>query len=246
MGKEVIDRLTVTRRPQGMPVMYQSWRKLLFMHWPLPPQALRPFIPPPLEIDTFDGQAFIAIAPFTVRQARPVFLPPIPWLSDFDEVNVRSYVQYQGVPGVWFFSLDASSSLAVLGARLSYHLPYFSAATRVREEGDRISYRLRRLGAGQARAELEAVWRKGPLLGEAKEGSLEFFLAERYCLYAADRGRLYRARIHHHPWQLQGAGLDSLHSTMIEAQGLPRVAGSPLLHYCERQDTAIWPLHRAG
>lgn len=242
MPPEQIDRLSIRSRPHDMPVMYQSWRKLLFMHWPLPPQALRPFIPGRLEIDTFDGQAWIGITPFTVNNTRPVFLPPIPLLSDFHEVNVRTYVQYRGVPGVWFFSLDAASSLAVLGARLAYHLPYFTARMSLKEQGDRILYSSRRVGSGQAPAQLEAAWQKGALLGEARAGSLEFFMVERYCLYASAGGKLYRALIHHPPWQLRQARLEKMESTMLEAQKLPLPAGAPLLHYSEEQDTGVWPL----
>lgn len=245
MPHQIIDRQGIRRRPEGLPIMYQSWQRLLFMHWPLPPQVLRPFLPPSLEIDTFQGEAWIAITPFTVKNARPVLLPPIPWLSDFHEMNVRTYVHHQGVPGVWFFSLDAGSALAVLGARLSYHLPYFRAQMEVTEQQEgRVSYRSRRLGEGEAPAQLEAVWEKGPVLGEAQEGSLEFFLAERYCLYPSKRGRLYRALIHHRPWRLQQATLATLRSTMFEAQKLPTPAGAPLLHYSEQQDTAIWPPKR--
>lgn len=238
-----IDRMTIRQRPAGMPVMYQSWQKLLFIHWPLPPESLRPHIPPQLEIDTYDGFAWIGITPFTVRDARPVFFPPIPFLSDFDEVNVRTYVHYDGVPGVWFFSLDASSAFAVFGARTAFHLPYYTARMSLKEEGDQIFYRSRRLRSTPP-SELEASWVKGEMMGEAAPGSVDFFLAERYCLYAVEGQDLYRARIHHVPWKLQKARLISFRSTMLQAQGLPTPAGTPLLHYSEVQDTGIWPIKK--
>jgi uncharacterized protein len=241
---ETIDRETIRRRPSGMPVMYQSWCKLLFMHWRLPAELLRHHVPEQLDLDTYDGDAWIAVTPFTVRNARPAFVPPIPVLSDFHEINVRTYVHCNGIPGVWFFSLDASSLLAVVGATSVYHLPYHTAHMTLKERGDEIFYSSRRVGAGAAQARIEASWRKGEMLGEAKPGSLEFFLVERYCLYALHDGSLYRARIFHEPWRLQGAQLLSCESTMIEGQDLPKPAGIPLLHYSERQDTAIWPLHR--
>jgi uncharacterized protein len=224
--------------------MYQSWQKLLFMHWQLPPEALRPFIPKDLEIDTYDGAAWIGVTPFVVRNARLALVPPIPFFSDFEEVNVRTYVHYHGVPGVWFFSLDASSALAVFGAWLAFHLPYFTARIRAREEGNQLCYQSRRLRHPSQPSELEASWRRGPALGAAQPGSLEFFLVERYCLYAVNGGRLFRARIHHPPWKLQRATLTALRSTMIEGQGLPQPAGEPLLHHSEVQDTAVWPIKR--
>lgn len=239
-----IDRLTIRQRPRSLPVMYQSWRKLLFMHWKVPPELIRPHLPDRLQIDTFDGFAWIGVTPFIVRNLRPVCLPPLPWLSDFNEVNVRTYVHHDGVPGVWFFSLDADSLLAVAGASATYRLPYRHARIRFREEKEQIYYSSRRIFYPNEPAELELSWRKGEMLGEAEADSLEFYLVERYCLYAAAGTDLYRARIHHPPWQLQRAELIKLRSTMLEAQGLPGPAGEPLLHYSEIQDTAVWPLQK--
>jgi uncharacterized protein YqjF (DUF2071 family) len=107
--------------------MYQHWGKLLFLHWPVRAESLRPLIPDPLVVDTFDGAAWIGITPFTMWGMRPVFLPPIPFLSESHELNVRMYVQLDGVSGIWFFSSDASNPIAALGARSTFHLPYFSA-----------------------------------------------------------------------------------------------------------------------
>lgn len=132
--------------------MHQSWGKLLFMHWQLPAEALRPFIPARLSIDTFRGQAWIAATPFTVWDARPVFTPPLPWLSDFHEINVRTYVHLDGVPGVWFFSLDANSLVAVLGARTFFHLPYHVAQINLAQEGQTHPLQLNAGRSGRLRA----------------------------------------------------------------------------------------------
>ena len=123
----IIERLSVRVRPPGLPIMYQSWGDLLFMHWPVPAESLRPLIPEPLAIDTYDGVAWIGLTPFTMWGLRPVFAPALPFLSKSHELNVRTYVHLDGVPGVWFFSLDANNPLAVLGARSAFHLPYFRA-----------------------------------------------------------------------------------------------------------------------
>jgi len=226
--------------------MYQSWRKLLFLHWQLPSHLLRPHVPAALSIDTFNGHAWIAITPFVVRNLHPVFSPAIPWLGDFNEINVRTYVHFDGVPGVWFFSLDADSLLAVFGARAAFRLPYHTARITVREEKEQIFYTSSRSAVSAPSAQFEASWKKGGTLGEAKPGSLEFFLVERYCLYAVDDTGLYRARIFHKPWQLQRAVLTSLSSTMIESQGLPQPEGNPLLHYSESIDVSVWPLKRVA
>jgi uncharacterized protein len=240
-----IDRVSIRDRPSSFPIMHQSWQKLLFIHWELPLELLRPHIPERLTLDTYEGKAWIAVTPFTVKGARPVLLPPIPCLSNFHEINVRTYVHFEGVPGVWFFSLDASSTLAVMGARAGFSLPYHTASMSLSEQGSDVFYSSTRKGTGKS-VGFEANWRKGKLLGEAEVDSLEFFLVERYCLYAASGNTLYRSRIHHKAWQLQSAELVTCRSTMLEGQGLPRPTGAPLVHYSERQDSTIWPLQKVG
>ena len=146
MTKEPVnesDRLLVRTPPPGQPVMYQNWGSLLFLHWPLPAESLRPLIPKPLALDTFDGAAWIGITPFTMWGIRAAFLPPIPVLSESHELNVRTYVHLDGVPGIWFFSLDASNAVATLGARLTFHLPYFHARMRLERRNDTTLHFLR-------------------------------------------------------------------------------------------------------
>lgn len=155
---------------------------------------------------------------------------PTPFLSRSHELNVRTYVHLDGVPGVWFFSLDANNRVAVLGARLAFHLPYYGARMDLQRRDRTVRFASRRTDRRDAPAEFEAAWASGEELGEAGPGSLEFFLVERYCLYSAQKGRLYRARIFHRPWSLRGANLLSCRSTMLESQGLPAPGGEPLLH----------------
>lgn len=227
--------------------MHQKWGKLLFMHWRIDQKLLRPLIPEALEIDTFDGSAWIGVVPFTMWGIRASFLPPIPGTSAFHELNVRTYVHHQGGPSVWFLSLDAANKLAVWGARKFYYLPYFNAQMSLVQTGNTISYSSVRKDRRGEPAELQATWTIGDALPRpsgSASGSLEFFLTERYCLDTEHDGQLYRARIHHHPWPLQNAELISLNSSMIESQGLPTPEGDPLLHYCEEIRVDIWPLRK--
>lgn len=237
-----IDRLSIREHPSGSPIMYQTWGKLLFMHWPIPADLLRPLIPQGLEIDLFDGTAWVGMTPFTMWDVRPVFLPALPGLSEAHELNVRTYVHFNGVPGVWFFSLDANHALAVLGARLMYHLPYFTARMSLKQQDQTIAFTSTRTDSQGPPAEFEATWKIGEALGEAEPESRDFFLIERYCLYAADGDQLYRARIWHRPWPLQSAELQSCRSSMIESHGLPSPQGGPLVHYAEELKVSIWPL----
>ena len=240
-----IDRLSVRTRTPGRPVMYQSWGGLLFMHWPMPVEEVRRLIPEPLAIDTFDGVAWVGVTPFTMWDARPAFLPALPVLSRSHELNVRTYVHLDGVPGVWFFSLDANNPLAVRGARLAFRLPYFDARMSLEQREHTIYFNSERTHIRAPSAGFEAAWDVGDSWGQAEPGSLDFFLIERYCLYSAHRGRLYRARIFHRPWPLCGARLLSCSSTMIESQGLPSPEGEPLLHQqAEPLRVRVWPPHR--
>jgi len=237
------DRLAMRQRPKGWSIMHQNWGKLLFMHWPLDEDLLRPLIPAPLEIDTFGGSAWIGVVPFTMWGIRALFLPPIPGTSALHELNVRTYVHYQGLPSVWFLSLEAANRLAVWGARTFYYLPYFNAQMSLAQTGNTIYYSSSRSDPREAPAELEATWIIGEALPPASAGSLEFFLTERYCLDTEHKGKLYRSRIHHQPWPLRSAELLSLNSNMIESHGLS-AQGDPLLHYCEELSVDIWPLRR--
>ncbi|HJU53811.1 MAG TPA: DUF2071 domain-containing protein [Pyrinomonadaceae bacterium] len=239
-----LDRLAVRERPEGQPIMHQDWGKLLFMHWRMDEGTLRPLIPERLTIDTFDGSAWVAITPFTMWDIRafPPYLPPVPGLSSMHELNVRTYVHLDKVPGVWFFSLDANSSVAVTTARMFFHLPYYTAEMSLEQEEATIIYSSRRTERDAPAAELDATWQTGEKLPYSYPGSLEFFLTERYCLYAAHKQKLYRARIHHEPWPLQKASLSSLDSTMLESQGIPTPKGAPLLHYAEEISVDIWPI----
>jgi len=239
-----LERLAVRERPGGQPLMHQSWGKLLFMHWRIDAAQLRPLIPEELEIDTFDGSAWVAVTPFTMWDIRalPVFLPSLPGFSTMHELNVRTYVHLDRVPGVWFLSLDCNNAAAVLAARTFYFLPYYNADIELDEEDQTIAYSLVR--SDEPPAELSAVWTIGETIPFSHPGSLEFFLTERYCLYSERAGELYRARIYHEPWPLQQAILSSFRSTMIESHGLPTPKGEPLLHYADEIKVDIWPLKK--
>jgi uncharacterized protein YqjF (DUF2071 family) len=247
MGKKQLtdlDRLAIRERPKGQPIVHQDWGKLLFMHWRIDEKHLRPLIPERLQIDTFDGSAWIAVTPFTMWDIRafPPYLPPVPGLSSMHELNVRTYVHLDNVPGVWFFSLDANSVVAVRTARAFFHLPYFNAEMSLEETVETIIYSSTRTEGDAPAARFDATWKKGETVPFSHPGSLEFFLTERYCLYSAHKQKLYRCRIFHEPWPLRQAELSTLDSTMIESHGLPTPKDEPLLHYAEEVNVDIWPL----
>jgi len=224
--------------------MHQKWGKLLFMHWPIDANLLRPLIPAGLEIDTFDGSAWIAIVPFTMWDIRafPPYVPAMPGLNAMHELNVRTYVHLNGTPGVWFFSLDCNNAAAVFGARTFYYLPYYNSELTLEQADSKIDYSLDR--TDKPKANFRATWHIGTSLPTSEPDSLEFFLTERYCLFSEHKSELYRSQIHHQSWPLQTATLDSHTSTMIDALNLPEPTDPPLLHYAEEIAVEIWPLHK--
>lgn len=217
--------------------MTQSWHDLLFAHWRVDERRLRKHIPAAFDIDRFDGSAWLGIVPFTMTNVSARGVPPVPWLSAFPELNVRTYVKPRdGKRGVFFFSLDAGRLLAVLGARAMFRLPYFAASMRVTHRGDVVHYESRRRGGPVFAASYEPA---GPVF-TAVRGSLEFFLTERYCLYHVDPfGRPSRLHIHHAPWPLQPARAEIAENTMTDGLGI-RLEGAPLLHFAKRLDVVAW------
>ena len=234
-----VDRLKARHRPPGQPVMHQAWGKLLFMHWRIDESLLRPHVPESLEIDTYGNSAWIAITPFTMWDIRgvPPYMPAIPGLDSMHELNVRTYVHHNGVPGVWFFSLDANSAPAVLAARTFFHLPYYNSDIKI-EGKTKIKYRLDR--RDEPRAEFKATWSVGDPLPQSQPGSREFFFTERYILYTEHDDELYRARIYHEPWELYEAELTSFGSTLLEPFQIPQPKTQPFVHYAEKISVDIW------
>ena len=229
-------------RPWAMPdapwVARQSWVDVLFAHWPVDPAAGRPLVPGDFDLDCYDAAAWIGIVAFKMRNVAPRGVPALPWLSAFPELNLRTYVRAGGRAGVYFFSLDAGRTLAVLAARRAFNLPYFRASMHV-AAGRVITYRSRRRGADAA---FTAIY--GPAGGEASEpacGTIEHFLTERYCLFNLDhRNRPYRLDIHHRPWQLQRAHADISRNTVAAAHRLSLPSTPPTLHFAARQDMVMW------
>jgi uncharacterized protein YqjF (DUF2071 family) len=249
-----IDRVAPTVRPDRRAVMRQDWHHLTFLHWVVPAERLRPLVPAGLELDLFDGKAYVGLVPFTMTGVRPVGVPPVPLLSSFHETNLRTYVHVGGRdPGVWFFSLDAASRLAVIGARTWFHLPYYFARMSVTVSGrggaavpDSVAYASERRWPAPVPATCAVRCAPRGAPGLARLGTLEHFLAERYLLYASRRDRLYRGQVHHAPYPLQPAEISALGETTLAAAGLPHPDDPPLAHYARVVRVEVFPLQRVG
>ena len=204
------------------PLGLQRWRSLLFVHWEVPVSTLRPLIPPALEVDTFEGRAYVGLIPFDIPEMRPLKpLPPIPTSARFLETNLRTYVKWQGQPGIWFFSLEAESTLAVLGARAGYGLPYFKADMHCESASDRVFYRSERRWPGGRPALLNVDYQVAAPIGLAAPGTLEHFLVERYVLYARHPLLgLVEGRVRHQPYPLRQARVGQLQESLLSAAGI--------------------------
>jgi uncharacterized protein YqjF (DUF2071 family) len=227
-----------------------TWRDLLFAHWPVPAEIVRPLIPPSLELDLFDGHAWVGAVPFLMENTSPRFVPPIPGLHAFPELNLRTYVtspdEGEDKPGVWFFSLDAGQRLAVRTARAFFHLPYFDARFEIRD-GPEIVYRAQRTHRGAPAASFDASYRPVGPTYRSTPGSFDSWLTDRYCLYSADgAGVVYRGDIDHEPWPLQPAEAEIRVNTLGEWLGI-RMEGEPAaLHFARRLDVHAWLIEPAG
>jgi uncharacterized protein len=222
-------------------VMRMRWVDLLFAHWPMPVDALRPLVPASLEIETFDGTAWLGIVPFRMEDVAPRFLPAPPLAGRFPELNVRTYVRHRGRSGVWFLSLDAGNRLAVEGARLGFHLPYFLARMSAQRRDGWIEYRSQRVDGRGAPAALEGRYRPiGPPVASVP-GTLDAWLTERRALFAVDsRGHVMLGRIRHPRWPLQPAEAEFPVNTMASAHGVALPGVPPLLHFARRMDVQGW------
>jgi uncharacterized protein len=228
--------------PPGRWSQAQTWENLLFAHWRVDERELRRLVPASLELETHDGSAWLGVTPFRVSGLRLRGMLPMPRVSSFLELNVRTYVRFEDKPGIYFFSLDADSALAVEGARRLYKLPYFRALMSARIVGDRIEYSsARREGPARPFVFQARYWPQGEPFAAAP-GTLDYFLTERYCLYTIDeRSRVCRAEIHHPVWLLQRARAE-IEANSMAPPGLRLPDDEPLLHFSRRQDVVVWPL----
>ena len=241
----VIDRISPTLRPHRRVVMRQSWHDLLFLHWEVEAEELQKLLPPSLTVDTFEGKAYVGLVPFTMTDVRPIWSPSIPPMSNFHETNVRTYVHVDGAnPGVWFFSLDAANQIAVKIARALWKLPYHFASMSLRKEGNLIRYSTTRLSPpplpANCKVEYEVVGDVRPALPD----TLEFFLAERYLLYAQSGKDLLRGQVYHTPYPLQSAIVKSLEENLVLAAGIHRAQTDPLAHYAKGVNVEVFGLAR--
>jgi uncharacterized protein YqjF (DUF2071 family) len=243
-----VDACVPSAAKGGPWVLAMGWHDLLFAHWRVPTEVLRPRIPAALEIDDFEGEAWVGVVPFRMSGVRPRFVPSMPGLSWFPELNLRTYVRHEGRAGVWFFSLDAASRVAVRLARATFHLPYFDARMSCTpRDGGGIEYESVRIHRDAPAAVFKGSYRpKGPAFA-SRPGSLAHWLTERYCLYSADAaGRVYRGDVAHEPWPLQEAEAALERCDMTRLLGWELPGESPHLLFARGIHVrASWPVRMA-
>jgi uncharacterized protein YqjF (DUF2071 family) len=232
-----LDRISPTRRPEGANAGTQRWRELLFVHWALPLDAVRPLVPKEIELDPWDGRAWVGLVPFRMEEIRPSWLPKALSL-DFLELNLRTYVHYRGRPAVWFFSLEASSWLAVRAARTGWSLPYHHARMSTSREGDRVRFASMRRSDG---SRFDVTYDVGEALGPSTPGTHDHFLLERYLLLSQRHGAILEGQVHHTPYVAHRARIESIHDDLIAAAGMPRPSGAPdAVHFSPGVDVEVF------
>ena len=236
--RQLMERQQPTRRS---PVMFQRWSRLLFLHWSHSPDVVQLTLPRGLQADTFEGNAWVGIVPFFMRGVRPAGLVSVPGISNFLEMNLRTYVRDMcGRPGIWFYSLDANQALAVCLARAVFALPYEFAEMSARVSLGEIDYRSRRFGS---HTPLQYRYRVCEKFGEARFGSLEFFLVERYRLFARRGNKLLTGRVYHSPYQLRKVAVTAADPELFAIDGF-RTPAEPAAHaiYSERVEVSVYPI----
>lgn len=228
--------------------MRPQWRDLLFLHWEFEPSLVQQLLPRGLELDLFEGRAYVGLVPFEMAQVRPHFVPDLGRLghfhSRFPELNVRTYVVRDGVPGVWFFSLDAASSLAVIAARIWFRLPYFKARMRARQTKGGFDFWSKRLWPAPFEANCRVRYAPSGSEKRAEPDSLEEFLVERYVLYSKRGEQLFRGRVFHEPYPLREARVQSLRESCLRAAGFERPTGAPHALFSRGVDVEVWGLEK--
>jgi uncharacterized protein len=234
--------LGVCDTPVARAAMVQWWDELTFLHWRFEPSDVQRLLPPGLEVETCDGSAWVGLVPFFLRVGLPG-VRPVPWLSEFAETNVRTYVRSaDGASGVWFFSLDAARLGAVLVARSTYRLPYFWSRMRLHREGNAVRYECRRRSPGPRGATSRVTIDVGDPFEPHHLSELDHFLTARWALFSAPRSGLRHARAFHDPWPLHRARARHVQDELVMAAGLPEPRGEPLVHYSPSVEVRIgWP-----
>jgi uncharacterized protein len=233
----------IAHRPWPLPrrpwVLFMRWHDLLFLHWPVDAAWMRSLVAPEVELETYEGAAWLGIVPFRMTGVRPRFAP---FSLAVAELNVRTYVKFGSRRGVWFFSLDANSWLAVRAARC-LGLPYYDARMSVRREGDSVEHQSLRIHRRAPMAEFIASYRPvGPIFNAAP-GSFDHWLTERYSLYGALKSsRVVYGEIHHPPWPLQRAEVELRKNTMVAALGIQLPESEPVCHFARYQEVVAWPI----
>jgi uncharacterized protein YqjF (DUF2071 family) len=241
MSQWVLRQLIERQLPaSGRAIMYQCWKKLLFLHWRWDAGEIQKRLPIGLTIDCFDGSAWIGIVPFFMSGIRPAGFPPLPVISDFLELNLRTYVRDEsGRPGIWFFSLDANQPLAVWAARIGFALPYRHAVMYSKQIGSWTDYVSTRSGYQPV---LNYRYRSSGTAEEPALGSLEFFLIERYRLFAFRDGQLLTGRVSHAPYRISRAAVGRYDPRLLELEGLDAPDRPPdHVCYAHRVDVSVYP-----
>lgn len=233
-----IDRTSPATRPAGRNAGTQRWRDLLFVHWPVDEESLRAAVPAELQLDSFGGRYYVGVVPFLMRDIRAAWMPGFTSMN-FLETNLRTYVVYDGRPGVWFFSLEATSRLAVTVARAVWKLPYHHATMGAARDASRVQYDSVRRDASNAG--LSVDFEIGAALGPSEPGTLQHFLLERYLLFSKRGERVYEGQVHHPPYAAHEARLFSLTESLVEVAGISKLPGAePLVHFSEGVDVEVF------
>ncbi len=228
-------------------IMSQSWRNLLFIHWPIPPEILRPHIPSTLEIDTYNRSAWLGVVVLVIEGIHPRGLSSISLTPTFPEINVRTYVHYDGKPGVFFLSLDVENWASNTIAKRWYHLPYKKAAVTFRKEGQTFYCKSVRKEKASPPFSFQVKYSPVSEVYFPKEGTLDHWLTERYCLFSSNNGsNIFCGEIQHCPWPLQKAEAEINRNTLLTRYKINSTEIQPISYFSKGVDTLFWNIKKVN
>lgn len=227
--------------PKGPWVMTQKWEDLLFLNFPISAETMRHHIPDGLELDTYEGKAWVTVIPFKITDMRLRLLPPFPYIRKFLELNLRTYVQKDDTPGIYFFSLDASKLLPVIGARMTT-LPYYYAKMNLKKKGDWFHYYSKRRSLDNP--EFKGKYRPVSDLFYPEAGTLAHWLVERYYLWTDIGNTLLAGGIHHLPWQIAEAEVQLQQVQYPTFLSNPAAEQEMIFYYAPSMRVLFWPFKR--
>lgn len=224
----------------------QEWHDVLFMHWPVPYEILRPYIPQPFSLETYDEQAWITIILFQAKNSRFRAMPNIMSYPPFLQMNTRTYIQFDGKPGIYFLSVDVNHLLVQVASKRLLQLPYELANMDIKRDRDHISFKSNRINSGYLLSHITANYRPLSQQVHHPQGTLSHWLTERYCFWLIKGTKIIKGPLSHEPWELDKVTVTLGKKDIIPFITMNDIQEKPIAHYAKFIHAHLHPFEQIG